>query len=156
MTPPAATAGPTRRCRWAPCWSFPQLRRVQLRTEPARILARALRDYGGYVVDDTGWDVHAIATEWSPDGRVIDEFASSWGFGMETGYTQGCGDGSGSCQWANDIATLFTSLHVVDDNGPGSVGGAGARLAPCAPPFANGTGGAPADCGPSARRSPRT
>lgn len=130
----------------------PNFDESQLQTEPARILARALRDYGGYIVDDTGWDTHAIATEWSPDGRVIDEFSSAWGFDMETSQTAGCGDGSASCQWANDIATMFTTLHVVDDNSPTTVGGSGARLAPCAPAFADGSGGAPAGCGPATPR----
>ncbi len=121
-----------------------------LATEPARILARALRDYGGYVVDDTGWSVYALATEWGPDGRVTEEFASQWGFGIESGANASCGDRSAECTWARDMATLFTSLNVVNNNDPGSVGGGGARRAPCAPPFTDGTGAAPADCGPAA------
>src|SRR2546426_1219532 len=40
-----------------------------LETEPAKILARALQDYGAYTVDDTAWSVYAIATEFSPAGR---------------------------------------------------------------------------------------
>ncbi len=43
-----------------------------LRTEPARILARAFMDYGAYAVDDTCWDVYGLTTEWGPDGRVTD------------------------------------------------------------------------------------
>jgi hypothetical protein len=35
------------------------------------------------------------------------------------------------------MAQLFTALHVVDDNAPGNVGGAGARRAPLAPPVGN-------------------
>jgi hypothetical protein len=33
-----------------------------LRSEPARILARALMDYGAYTVDDTCWDVYGLTT----------------------------------------------------------------------------------------------
>ena len=132
----------------------PNFDESRLQTEPARILARAMRDYGGYVVDDTGWSVYALATEWSPDGRVADEFSQAWGFGIQTGSVAGCTELTASCQWANDMATMFTSLSVVQDNGPAAVGGNGARRQPCAPPFTDGSGGAPADCGPTAGPAP--
>lgn len=108
-----------------------------LATEPARILARALRDYGAYTVDDTCWDVYGLTTEWGPDGRVLDEFRATWGFPIETTVLASCTDASRECQWAKDMARVFTSLHVVDDNGPGNVGGAGPRGAPTAPPVGN-------------------
>lgn len=107
----------------------------QLRTEPARILAQALKNYGAYVVDDTAWDVFAIATEWSPEGRVIEEFESTWGWPFETGKTAGCSDASPECRWAKDIADILGALHVVDDNSPETVGGQGRRRAAWAPPF---------------------
>ncbi len=108
-----------------------------LSTEAARILARALRDYGAYVVDDTCWDVYSIGVEWGPDGRVADEFRAAWGFPIETSLKAGCGDSGRECQWARDMAQVFTALHVVDDNAPGNVGGAGARRAPLAPAVGN-------------------
>ena len=117
-----------------------------LRTEPARILARALQDYGGYVVDDTAWDVYAVATEWGPEGRVTDEFNSRWGFPMSSTTVSTCSSASADCQWAKDMGDLFSSLNVVANNGPGSIGGTGTRRTTCAPAFADGTGGAPAGC----------
>jgi hypothetical protein len=108
-----------------------------LSTEAARILARAFRDYGSYVVDDTCWDVYALAVEWGPDGRVVDEFRAAWGFPLETSTKPTCADAGRECQWAQDMARIFTSLHVVDDNAAGSVGGAGARRAPLAPAVGN-------------------
>lgn len=128
----------------------PDFDESRLATEPAKILARALRDYGSYVVDDTGWSVYALATEWGPQGRVIDEFAAQWGFNIQAGANASCGDGGADCTWAKDMATLFTSLNVVDNNSPEAVGGGGQRRAPCAPPFTDGGGAAPADCGPAA------
>ena len=119
---------------------------ASLRTEPARILARALQDYGGYVVDDTAWDVDAVATEWGPDGRVTSEFNSRWGFPMSSTTVSTCTSASAECQWAKDIGDLFSNLNVVANNGPGSVGGPGTRRTTCAPAFADGTGGAPAGC----------
>jgi hypothetical protein len=108
---------------------------AQLRTEPARMLAQALKDYGAYVVDDTAWDVFAIATEWSPQERVIKEFQSAWGWPFETEKTVGCSDSTAECRWAKDIADIVGALHVVDDNSPETVGGQGRRRAAWAPPF---------------------
>jgi hypothetical protein len=56
-----------------------------LETEPGRIIARAMQDYGAYIVDDPYWDIAAFITEYSPQGRVIDEFESVWGMPMEVG-----------------------------------------------------------------------
>ncbi len=108
---------------------------ARLRTEPARILARALMEYGAYVVDDTCWDVFAITTEWSPDGRVIEEFQAAWGWPFETSQVSTCTGAEAECRWAKDIADILVSLQVVDDNRPESPGGAGLRRQPPAPPF---------------------
>jgi hypothetical protein len=108
-----------------------------LRTEPARILARALTDYGAYTVDDTCWDVYGLTTEWGPDGRVVDEFRAAWGFPIETAVPATCSDAGRECQWAKDMAEVFTALHVVDNNAPGSVGGGGIGRQPKAPPVGN-------------------
>ena len=107
----------------------------ELHTEPARIIARALRDYGGYVVDDTAWDVYALAVEWGPDGRVLDEFERAWGFPFSTNTKASCNDDGEECQWVRDIATIFTSLNVIDNNAPSTIGGGGAPRRPLAPDF---------------------
>lgn len=117
-------------------------------SEPARIIARALRDHGAYVVDDAAYPTVAFTTEWGPRGRVVEEFTSTWGFAMNPPATIGCDVKDANCQWVNDIGLLMASLQVVDDNTETSVGGAGARRSACAPPFSDGTGGAPASCSP--------
>lgn len=99
----------------------------QLQTGPGRILAQALINYGGYVVDDTAWDVFAVATEWSPAGRVIDEFKEVWGYDMETNNKEH--------PWAQDMALVFTALQVVDNNSQDNIGGGGTPRQPLAPPF---------------------
>ena len=99
----------------------------QLQTAPARILAQAFIDYGGYVVDDTAWDVFALATEWGPAGRVTDEFKEVWGYEMETNDKEH--------PWAQDMILLFTSLQVVDNNSSNAIGGGGTPRQPLAPPF---------------------
>ena len=107
-----------------------------LETEPGRIIARAMQDYGAYIVDDPAWDVMAFITEFSPQGRVIDEFQSVWGMPMEVGGP------SSTNAWTRDVARIITGAHVVDNNGPGNVGGGPTtdfvnRRAPVAPDFAS-------------------
>lgn len=120
---------------------------VGLRTEAARVLAAALRDYGAYLVDDTAGPTVAVAVEWGDRGRVTDEFAAAWGFPLDDGRAIGCGDGSARCAFLTDIGDIVAALVVIDANGPGRIGGEGPRRAACAGPFADGTGGAPLGCG---------
>jgi hypothetical protein len=96
-------------------------------TRPARILAEAFQNYGAYLVDDAGWDVYAIATEWSPEGRFDDEFKRNWGFSMKA-------DDKDS-PWARDMDRIFLNLHVVENNSPSTPGGGGKTRQPLAPPF---------------------
>lgn len=81
---------------------------------PAMILARAFQDYGAYIVDDTAWDVVALCTEFSPRGRVIDEFYQQWGYHFEAGT---------DTPFGRDMAKIITRLHVVTNNLPGNTGG---------------------------------
>ncbi|MEM7333417.1 MAG: hypothetical protein AAF490_15110 [Chloroflexota bacterium] len=119
----------------------PNFNITSLNSEPAKILAQAFQDYGAYVVDDTCWNVYAIATEWGPDGRVIDEFQTVWGFDMETSLLATCTDlENPECLWAKDMNTIYTNLHIVDNNTENEIGGPGQRRVPCAPPFEDGSG----------------
>lgn len=83
----------------------------------ARKIARALQDYGAYLVDDTLRDVHSF----SADVEVV---------------TSGAWPPPADESFHDDLQTALTGLAVVDDNGPGNTGGAGERRAPLAPPFA--------------------
>ena len=111
-----------------------------LNSEPARILARALQSYGAYIVDNTGWSVVSFSTEWGPAGRVKDQFQNVWGFPLHGHRANTSGAQN---QFLTDMETIYANLHVVNDNGPNNIGGAGTRMAPWAPPFPNGTGGPP-------------
>jgi hypothetical protein len=81
---------------------------------PAMILAKALQLYGGYIVDDTYWDVLAITTEHSPEGRVIDEFEKKWGYPFETGS---------DTPFGRDMAKIIKNLNVIINNSPETIGG---------------------------------
>ena len=103
----------------------------KLETEPARILARAFQDYGGYVSDDTHWGATVVMTEWSPDGRVRDEFKQAWGY--EFGGEQAANP------WLEDLQVIVQNLNVVTNNTPETIGGGpnqdDRRRAPFAPPL---------------------
>jgi len=96
-------------------------------TQPGRMLAEAFRDYGAYVVDGTGWSVYALITEWSPDGRVLDEFEKNWGFSIK--------EPEKDSPWGRDMDRIFLNLHVVDNNSPATIGGGGVLRAPLAAPL---------------------
>jgi hypothetical protein len=97
-------------------------------TEPARIVAHALMNYGAYTVDDTAWSAFYLNTEWGTEGRVIDEFKKVWGFDYNTST-------DGSTDWGKDMMKIFTSLCVIKNNSPESKGGGGIPCQPPAPPF---------------------
>ncbi|MEL6593248.1 MAG: T9SS type A sorting domain-containing protein [Bacteroidota bacterium] len=121
---------PVIECRMGALLALPiwlDLDSMAFETVPARILAQAFQKYGAYIVDDTNWDVYAIETEWSPDGRVIDEFETAWGFSMS--------EASKQTPWTRDMDRIFLNLHIVDNNAPGSRGGGGQPCMPLAPPF---------------------
>lgn len=114
----------------------------KLKSEPARIIAQALRDYGAYVVDgDPKADV-AFSTEWGPAGRTADQFQADYGFAFASSSAKCTKD----CDWRQDLRSVLQGIAVVDDNGPTTVGGGGARRVPCAPAFPDGSGGAPSTC----------
>lgn len=103
----------------------------KLKTEPARIIAQALIDYGAYVVDDTGWDVFAFTCEWGPAGRFTEEFRKNWGWEF-IDYSKG-DDETGWSDWARDIRTIFTNLQIVVNNADTARGGGGEPRVPLAP-----------------------
>ncbi len=119
-----------KQCRMGALLALPaglNLNDLQLETTPAKILARTFQDYGAYIVDDTAWDVYAIVTEWSDKGRVTAEFEKAWGFPMA--------EQSLNTPWTRDMAKIFGNLHVVENNGPETIGGGGKPRMPPAPPF---------------------
>jgi hypothetical protein len=107
---------------------------ASLETEPAKIVATTLQRYGAYIVDGTGWSTAAFAVEWSPAGRVRDEFQEMWGFPMVGDIQSSSGEQK---DFLEDMIQIYRGLHVVDDNAPDSVGGGGPRMATWAPPLAD-------------------
>jgi hypothetical protein len=80
----------------------------------ALALARALQDYGGYVVDRAGDGTVAFYAEPNvPDGWYTSIAGPTWTGGQ--------------------LTAIRSLLQVVDNNGPSSIGGGGAPMAPLAP-----------------------
>lgn len=88
-----------------------------LQAESSKMVARAMQEYGGYVVDNSAYSYNHIALEWGPAGSGPEKFATIGGFNRA------------------DLDKIFSRLAVVDNNGPGSVGGGGTPTAPTAAPF---------------------
>lgn len=118
-----------------------------LTTEPGKMLAWTMENYGAYIVDDAYWETFQIPVEFSPHGDYKAEFKNTWGFDFN----------SGSGPWVEDVKKIFENTWVVDNNAANAIGGGGDPLQCYAPPFSNGTdaitvnpNGAvtePSDCG---------
>ncbi|WP_299413451.1 hypothetical protein [Acaryochloris sp. IP29b_bin.148] len=94
-----------------------------LKTQPAKKLFHAFQDYGAYVVDDAGWNTHAIPLE----NSALKEFRRTYGYSFN----------SSKGPFYEDMMRVLTSLSVVSNNTPETVGGGGEPRAPLAPPIRN-------------------
>ena len=96
---------------------------LKLKTFPGRKLFFTLQNYGGYIVDDTLWDAHAIALE----NGAREEFDSKYPYSFN-------GD---SGPFFEDVNQLFQALQIVDNNAPENIGGGGTTLQPLATAIGN-------------------
>jgi chitodextrinase len=101
---------------------------MKFETEPAKILFRALQDYGAYVADDAYWNAHYFNIE----AGATREFREKYNFDFSTHVW-----GAQNQNWYRDLTKLFTALHIVENNTPDNVGGGGIPRAPLAPSFIN-------------------
>jgi hypothetical protein len=99
-------------------------------TVPGAKILRALTDYGGYLVDDTGSKMGggAFCAEHGVNAEVEELYGYSIRIEKPLTPTQGG-------ELFNDLVAIFQALAVVDNNGPGSVGGGGTPRAPPPPPI---------------------
>ena len=94
---------------------------VKPTTVPGQRIKAALVSYGGYLVDDTASDSAAVVFE----SGAEDDFEALFNLSLDT---------SGG-PWYDDLLAIFRALHVVVNNGNGTVGGGGRPLTPLAPPL---------------------
>ncbi len=100
--------------------------KLGLTTPAGLLLFAALQDYGAYVVGDAGSDQVLLGF----DSDAVDDFERTYGYAPESGQP-------GSKAWTADVRQLVTSLALVTNNGPSSVGGGGTPRQPLAPPLGN-------------------
>jgi hypothetical protein len=91
-----------------------------LRTEPARIIATAFKNYGAYVVDETAGDMVILNLERGTAGRVKDEFKSKWGYEFDQAKFTPNGNAFGE-----DLSRIWPALQVVNNNAANNIGGGG-------------------------------
>lgn len=103
---------------------------LKLETEPARMIAWTLQNYGAYVDDTTNSPEIFVSTELSPEGRYVDQFNAEWGYAFN-GRTQGRPNDPLLRDWER----IFEKLQVIDNNSASSIGGGGTPRQPLAPPF---------------------
>ena len=96
-----------------------------LETEPAKQIAWTLQNYGGYVADDTYLPAFDFMTENGPDGSLTDQFKADYGFEFVQPSTANVG-------WRRDMQRILPKLSVVNNNGPGAIGGGGTPRQPLA------------------------
>jgi hypothetical protein len=101
---------------------------LRLRTEPARIIATAFKNYGAYVVDETGGQMVILNLERGPAGQVKSEFKSEWGYEFNQAKSRPNGNAFGE-----DMAKLWPALQVVNNNTVSSIGGGGTPIVERAP-----------------------
>jgi hypothetical protein len=101
-----------------------------LKTEPARRVLAALRDYGGYLVDDTGSSAGggALCMERGVTAELRAAYNVSVAIEDPLSPRQGA-------PLYDDLVEIFRALSVVVNNAPHAVGGGGTPRAPPPPPF---------------------
>jgi hypothetical protein len=98
---------------------------VNVTTLPGQKLLFTLKNYGGYLCDDTYFNRGTIGTEHG----VTDEFEAAYGYHFISGPS-----GPGAA-WYADLLALFQSLRVVINNSNTTIGGGGTPLQPPPPPI---------------------
>jgi hypothetical protein len=104
---------------------------ASLATAPARQIAQALVDFGGYLVDDTGSQRGGAAI--CMESGVNAEVEAAYGYSVRIENPLMAG-GNGAALYA-DLVKVFQALSVVVNNGPASIGGGGTPRAPPPPPI---------------------
>ena len=87
---------------------------ASLTTPVAQKILQALVDYGAYQVDDTAWDAQQICVEHG----VSDEVREAYGIEMS-------GTGGSGNSYVDDMLLISRHLKIVNNSGPGQVGGGG-------------------------------
>lgn len=92
-----------------------------LQTKPAQKLFEAFQNYGAYIADDTAREVYALEVE----SGALQEFEYAYGYSFR----------DEDSPFHDDMMAIFSALSVVNNNGPGAIGGGGTPRVDLAPPI---------------------
>ena len=95
----------------------------KLKTRIGVKLLAVLRDFGGYLDDNTASDTGAFNVEMGVEAEVA---AAYGGFSMRA---------HPGTAFYNDMYAIYRELYVVQNNAEGTVGGGGQPRVPLAPPL---------------------
>lgn len=108
-----------------------------LETEPARMLAWTLQNFGTYCCDTSPAEVWGWAMETGPDGNFWDTFEDEWGFSPIIDAYAGGMATLRDHAWVRDNDRIVNVLQIVTNNLPSTPAGGGTpRIANWPPPFA--------------------
>lgn len=107
----------------------PEWAHMPVATEPAALIRDALATFGAYLVDDTATDDAAVCME----SDVSDQLLRF--YDIVTMPNAKPGVSANTTLFYEDLVAIFRKLHMVANNGEGSIGGGGTPLAPLAPPI---------------------
>eukprot|EP00039_Didymoeca_costata_P025135 m.12441 g.12441 ORF g.12441 m.12441 type:complete len:160 (-) comp4653_c0_seq1:123-602(-) len=102
--------------------------RDTLKTIPGKKIYDALMDFGGYIVDDAAGAPNYGRTNICYEAGVDEEVKEL--YGLELSAKRGTEN-----PLYDDLLLSFQQLQVVINNGPQSIGGGGAPIAPTVPPL---------------------
>lgn len=108
---------------------------IGLETEPNRMMAWTLQNYGMYNDDTTAhWPAenYAIGAEAGQDGDFETAFENAWGYSFNG---RGRVRNRDENPFLRDMERIMRIIQVVDNNSETSVGGGGTPRQPLAPPF---------------------
>lgn len=102
------------------------INKMGLETQPGKMLAWTLQNYGAYIVDDTGGPGIAFSAENGPDGSFRAQFKADWGYEFEQRVRD-------NTPWVRDMQRIVKALNVVTNNSATTIGGGGTPMQPLAP-----------------------
>jgi len=105
--------------------AIPSNMTINVTTIPGQKLLFTLKNYGGYICDDTAANRGTVGTEHG----VTDEFQLAYGYAFDSNST------SSGATWYADMLALFQSLRIVINNRNNTIGGGGIPLQSPAPPL---------------------
>jgi hypothetical protein len=103
---------------------------LTLTLAPSIKIYNALKNYGAYIVDTTGW----TSVDLNATTDAMTEFQAAYGYTIGAGQP-GAPWAPKNQVWYDELALIYGALQVVSNNTAATIGGGGTPLVPPAPAF---------------------